>query len=68
MSPAMRNTFIILLVEDNPADVRLTQEALKNGKVVHELFTTLSKHADIAMYAAKQVCNTFRCYSMREST
>lgn len=27
----------ILLVEDNPADVRLTQEALKEGKIAHEL-------------------------------
>jgi two-component system, chemotaxis family, response regulator Rcp1 len=35
----MSDIFNILLVEDNPADVRLTQEALKNGKVVHELFT-----------------------------
>jgi chemotaxis family two-component system response regulator Rcp1 len=34
---AMTNQFIILLVEDNPADVRLTQEALVNGKVQHEL-------------------------------
>lgn len=33
----MSDHFIILLVEDNPADVRLTQEALVNGKVVHEL-------------------------------
>ena len=27
----------ILLVEDNPADVRLTQEALKEGKVFNNL-------------------------------
>ena len=27
----------ILLVEDNPADVRLTQEALKEGKVYNNL-------------------------------
>jgi len=27
----------ILLVEDNPGDVRLTQEALKNGKVLNNL-------------------------------
>jgi two-component system, chemotaxis family, response regulator Rcp1 len=33
----VNNRFIILLVEDNPADVRLTQEALVNGKVKHEL-------------------------------
>lgn len=29
----------ILLVEDNPADVRLTQEALKEGQVLHTLHT-----------------------------
>lgn len=34
----MDDQFNLLLVEDNPADVRLTQEALTNGKVVHELF------------------------------
>lgn len=28
----------ILLVEDNPGDVRLTQEALRNGKVLNRLF------------------------------
>lgn len=28
----------ILLVEDQPADVRLTQEVLKQGKVANELF------------------------------
>jgi CheY-like chemotaxis protein len=29
----------ILLVEDNPGDVRLTQEALKEGKVLNKLHT-----------------------------
>jgi CheY-like chemotaxis protein len=33
----MNEKFIILLVEDNPADVRLTQEALINGKVIHDM-------------------------------
>jgi two-component system, chemotaxis family, response regulator Rcp1 len=33
----MIDLFIILLVEDSPGDVRLTQEALVNGKVQHEL-------------------------------
>jgi len=33
----MNNLFVILLVEDNLADVRLTREALTNGKVKHEL-------------------------------
>lgn len=31
---------IILLVEDNPGDVRLTQEALKEGKILHEMHVT----------------------------
>jgi CheY-like chemotaxis protein len=31
-------SFTILLVEDNPADVRLTKEALKDAKVLHELY------------------------------
>lgn len=30
----------ILLVEDNPADVRLTEEALKEGKVLNNLSVT----------------------------
>jgi CheY-like chemotaxis protein len=54
----------ILLVEDNPADARLIREYLgENGgrKFVFQ-------HADIAMYAAKQVRNTYRCYSREEST
>ena len=29
---------MILLVEDNPGDVRLTQEALRNGKIQHALY------------------------------
>lgn len=33
----MDNLFVILLVEDNPADVRLTQEALTDGRVQHLL-------------------------------
>ena len=33
----MNDQFIILLVEDNPADVRLTQDALLSGEVIHEL-------------------------------
>jgi two-component system, chemotaxis family, response regulator Rcp1 len=33
----VNNRLIIFLVEDNPADVRLTKEALANGKVQHEL-------------------------------
>lgn len=30
-------TISILLVEDNPGDVRLTQEALKSGKILYDL-------------------------------
>jgi len=30
----------ILLVEDNPGDVRLTQEALKDGKILNNLHVT----------------------------
>jgi chemotaxis family two-component system response regulator Rcp1 len=33
----MNNQFIIFLVEDNPADVRLAQEALRDGKIQHEM-------------------------------
>jgi len=32
-----RTLIEILLVEDNPADVRLTKEALKSGKILHSL-------------------------------
>ena len=32
--------FIILLVEDNPGDVRLTQEAFKESKFFHKLYVT----------------------------
>ncbi len=35
--PFKNRPFEILLVEDNPGDVRLTQEALKDGKVPHSL-------------------------------
>lgn len=38
MQPARRSRPIeILLVEDNPGDVRLTEEALKEGKLVNRL-------------------------------
>ncbi len=30
--------FQILLVEDNPGDVRLTKEAFKDGKICHDLY------------------------------
>ena len=31
----------ILLVEDNPGDIRLTQEVLKEGKVINKLHTVM---------------------------
>jgi chemotaxis family two-component system response regulator Rcp1 len=31
-------SFIVLLVEDNPGDVRLTQEAFKESKLLHKLY------------------------------
>lgn len=37
MSPAPGRAIDILLVEDNPADVRLTMEALRDGKVRNRL-------------------------------
>ncbi|MBW2001373.1 MAG: response regulator [Deltaproteobacteria bacterium] len=36
-SKAISKTIEILLVEDNPGDVRLTKEALKEGKVLNKL-------------------------------
>lgn len=33
-------TIIILLVEDNPGDVRLTKEALKDSKLTNHLYVT----------------------------
>lgn len=35
--PAKAREPVILLVEDNPGDVRLTQEALKQGSTPHQL-------------------------------
>ena len=37
MVPEMVKPIEILLVEDNPGDVRLTMEALKEAKVVNHL-------------------------------
>jgi two-component system, chemotaxis family, response regulator Rcp1 len=39
MTASIKDTkpVVILLVEDNPGDARLTQEALKEGKVLNEL-------------------------------
>ena len=38
MTPTVSRPVEILLVEDNPADVRLTREALKEGKVRNNLY------------------------------
>jgi two-component system response regulator len=37
MMSKLLNSMTILLVEDNPADVRLTKEALADTKIVHKL-------------------------------
>ena len=37
MNPSSAKLVEILLVEDNPGDVRLTQEALKETKLVNKL-------------------------------
>ncbi len=39
MNDNLGNAIEILLVEDNPADVRLTQEALKDAKVCNRMYT-----------------------------
>jgi two-component system, chemotaxis family, response regulator Rcp1 len=38
----------ILLVEDNPGDVRLTKEALKEGKIAHQLVAMPDGEAALA--------------------
>jgi len=40
-APSPTRPIEILLVEDNPGDVRLTQEALKEGKVTNELHVVM---------------------------
>lgn len=45
--PLIGQPIEILLVEDNPGDVRLTVEALKEGKVVNNL--TVASDGDMAM-------------------
>ena len=39
-NPTIGSPIIILLVEDNPGDVRLTQEALKEGKVHNDIYVS----------------------------
>lgn len=38
LSPTRGRPVKILLVEDNPGDIRLTREALKEGKVLNDLY------------------------------
>jgi chemotaxis family two-component system response regulator Rcp1 len=51
----MNDQFIILLVEDNPADVRLTQEALVNGRVQHELHVARDLDLKLPRKAGREV-------------
>ena len=37
----MGKSIDILLVEDNPGDIRLTREALKDGKIINNLHVTM---------------------------
>jgi two-component system, chemotaxis family, response regulator Rcp1 len=41
MTPIPTKPIDILLVEDNPGDVRLTREALKEGKVLNNLHVAM---------------------------
>jgi hypothetical protein len=41
----------ILLVEDNPGDVRLTMEALKDGKVLNDLSVVGDGVVDFVQFA-----------------
>jgi two-component system, chemotaxis family, response regulator Rcp1 len=43
----------VLLVEDNPGDVRLTKEALKEGKLLHEL-TVVGDGVDALSFLRKE--------------
>jgi len=43
----------ILLVEDNPGDVRLTQEALKDGKLNNNLFVVMDGEEAMAFLERK---------------
>ena len=42
----------ILLVEDNPADARLTAEALKQSKVVNNLHVAMDGEQAMSFFAA----------------
>lgn len=51
--PELVKPIEILLVEDNPGDVRLTMEALKEGKVINNL-TVIKDGADALAFLRRQ--------------
>src|SRR5687768_2154620 len=53
MSPELVKPIEILLVEDNPGDVRLTREALKEAKVINHL-TVLKDGEEALTYLRQQ--------------
>ena len=53
MSPELVKPIEILLVEDNPGDVRLTREALKEAKVINNL-TELKDGEEALTYLRRQ--------------
>ena len=53
MTPELVKPIEILLVEDNPGDVRLTMEALKEAKVVNHL-TVLKDGEEALTYLRRQ--------------
>lgn len=48
-NPASCGPVEILLVEDNPGDIRLTQEALREGKIYHNLQVARDGEEALAM-------------------
>ena len=53
MTPTNARPVEILLVEDNPGDVRLTQEALKEGKVANNLHVAMDGVEALAFLKAE---------------
>lgn len=49
ITPANCGPIEIFLVEDNPGDIRLTQEALKEGKIYHNLWVAKDGEVALAM-------------------
>ena len=54
MAPDLVKPIEILLVEDNPGDVRLTKEALKEAKVINNL-TVLKDGEEALAYLRRQI-------------